>query len=323
MKNKQNGFVAVLLIALVALAAAGSLYIHYKGIPSLNTNADTNLSSTALPQTQPSIQTESQVGTIVSIKGVGTGIADDAEIMLDLSQLRMSAEFYNQKNNYAGYKGFCTDTSNQSDTSWLEIAAKDVGGNKGIMCKDSESAYVVAVALNSGAYGCIDSQGNLKKDLAAFPTSLQCSGVTFKPVQFSTIQSSTTIQSAASGSSSSFNATIVGGTLSVADRNAIIAGSMNAVAILNSGDVALFKQYAAKTLPPERLTYLNSMTDSQIATLMKSAGKIALQDTSTSTLSSANATWTVLDSNHVEINIQFNSGIRSVIDAARIDGVWY
>ena len=98
---------------------------------------------------------------------------------------------------------------------------------------------------------------------------------------------------------------------------------MNAVAILNSGDVAAFRQYEAKTLPPEALVQLNAMPDSQLAAAMKSAAKIASHDTTIANLSSADATWTILDSDHVEIKIQLGANVRSVLDAVRINGVWY
>ena len=260
--------------------------------------------------------------TVTPKKGVNTGMADDVAIMAELRTLRTDAEEYNINNLDLGYTGLCTSTKNSNGFGWIKLAAKDVGGSKGIMCKANQSAYVVAVALNSGAYGCVDSQAHLKDNLAAFPSDMECSGATFKPAPVSTTKSAVTTH-APSGSPISFDATVVGGTLSVTDRNAIITSLMNAVAILNSGDVAAFRQYEAKTLPPEALVQLNAMPDSQLAAAMKSAAKIASHDTTIANLSSADATWTILDSDHVEIKIQLGANVRSVLDAVRINGVWY
>jgi len=256
--------------------------------------------------------------SLQSIKGPNTGAADDFSIASDIKQLALVAEQFYSNHNLT-YVGFCSDTSNGVDLVWNDLTARNVGGKSGIECKTTASGYVISSTLNSGAYACANSAVSVKTNLAAFPAGMDCSGAT---VQTPSVPVGSTASSAISGSVA-FNAKVVGGTLSTADRNAIIAGTMNLVSVFNSGDPTLFRKYAAIITPPDQMDALNKMTDQQLLPIMSSLGKTAAKDISPTSLSSADATWTIVDSDHVDIHIQISANVSDDIQGVRFNGVWY
>ncbi|MEI6238094.1 MAG: IPT/TIG domain-containing protein [bacterium] len=267
------------------------------------------------------------------IKGPNTAKIDDFSIANDIKQLTMMAEQFSLDHNMT-YVGFCTDTGKGVDLIWNDLTSRNVGGLRGILCKTTPSAYIISSSLNSGAYACIDSVTgavSVKTNLIAFPTGMDCKGSTMKasttPTSTPKAPSGSSDPSSSSASSILFNAKVVGGVLSKSDRDAIITGTMNMVSALNSGDPTLIRKYAKIITPPDQLDTLNKMTDQQLLKIMNVMGKNAAEDISPASLSSADATWSIIDSNNVEIKIQL-APLGSVngsetIQATKVNGVWY
>lgn len=287
------------LIIILVIVVAGGAYFYTK-----SQSADVSTPSTLTPST---VSDET--------KGPNTSKVDDASIAQDIKQLAMMAEQFSLDHNMT-YVGFCTDTSKGVDLIWNDLTSKNVGGQDGVRCKATTSGYVISSTLNNGSYACANSAVSVQTDLAAFPTGMDCTGPTAsakaKPVTSSSV---------------AFNAKVIGGTLSKTDRDAIIAGTMSMVSALNSGNPTLFRKYAAIITPPEQIDALNKMTDQQLLSIMNVMGKTATKDISPASLSSADATWSIVDSNNVEIKIQLapvgSAQVSQTIQAKKINGVWY
>jgi hypothetical protein len=236
----------------------------------------------------------------------------------------MAEQFYSNHN--LTYVGFCSDTSNGVDLLWKDLTSKNVGGQNGVNCKATASGYVISSTLNSGAYACANSAVTVKTNLTAFPTGMDCTGPTVN-VSATPVNTPTTSGASATSVSVPFNAKVIGGTLSKTDSDAIIAGTMNMVSALNSGNPTLFRKYAAIITPPDQMDALNKMTDQQLLPLMSAMGKTAAKDISPASLSSADATWSIIDSNNVEIKIQLApvgaANVSETVQAMKINGVWY
>jgi hypothetical protein len=326
MKNKQKGFVVPLLIIIAVLVIGGGLYFYTK-----SQSAENSAPSTLTPQTVSDLnQTSGQDVTNTSgsqtVKGPNTAKVDDSAIAKDIKQIAIMAEQFYSNHNLT-YVGFCLDTSNGVNLIWNDLTSKNVGGKAGINCKATASGYVISSTLNSGAYACANSAVSVQTNLVAFPTGMDCSGPTIKT---STTPASTPTPvsgSSATSVSIPFNAKVIGGTLSKTDSDAIIAGTMNMVSALNSGNPTLFRKYAAIITPPDQMDALNKMTDQQLLTIMNTMGKTATKDISPASLSSADATWSIIDSNNVEIKIQLApvgaANVSETVQAMKINGVWY
>ena len=141
---------------------------------------------------------------------------------------------------------------------------------------------------------------------------------------------SVSANSSSSASNSSvyppFKAQLKGGDLSVADRNAIIDANMKFVGVLQRGDVAEFRKYAAIATPSGAsaadIAKFNSMPDNQISMLMNLMAPIFISKITPAALSSSAATWTVIDSSHINITVNSKDG-NTNIQALKINGVWY
>ena len=121
----------------------------------------------------------------------------------------------------------------------------------------------------------------------------------------------------------SWKARVVGGQLSLADRQAILVGTAKVISVMNSGDITLIRKYASIVLPASQLAQFNKASDQQILALMKIIGPIIAQTSAPTILSSAQAIWTVKDKDHVDITIKSSDKSVTTIQAIRIDGVWY
>jgi hypothetical protein len=78
----------------------------------------------------------------------------DAQIESSISNIRMAAELYYNKNNNS-YSGLCK--TNNADVSREFDFVKNAGGN--ITCFAKSNAYSVSSTLNNGKYWCVDSTG--------------------------------------------------------------------------------------------------------------------------------------------------------------------
>jgi hypothetical protein len=95
------------------------------------------------------------------------------------------------------------------------------------------------------------------------------------------------------------------------------------VQIVNSGDVASFRKYAAALVPPQQLAQLQKTSDQQVLSLMKLIGPLMAKELTSDAMVSSEATWTIQDADHVQIVIQTSPNSSMTIRAIKQDGIWY
>jgi hypothetical protein len=123
--------------------------------------------------------------------------------------------------------------------------------------------------------------------------------------------------------SPAWHAALVGGQLSETDKSSIVSASMKMIGVVNSGDVATFRKYAAALIPSQQLAKLQSTPDQQVLALMELIGPLMSKEVTPDILVSSEAVWTIQDANHVQIKIQTSANSSVTMQAIRENGVWY
>jgi len=105
---------------------------------------------------------------------------NDAAIQSDLSTIQTQAEiYYGSNSNSYGTQAFATGASTGctagifSDTTVTKAlaGADSANGSGNVDCAAGGTTYVVAAALSTSGYWCVDSTGTAKSYTTALPTS--------------------------------------------------------------------------------------------------------------------------------------------------------